>query len=96
LILPFFALIIGIVLAFALNLGISIVGLFLGLSLVLRAYDSVEVVTTTPLQLRTSRYLGNGAAFDTHCHNSGRYLYFFPWNSRTMSSMGKRFQLMSH
>ncbi|MBZ6375471.1 MAG: hypothetical protein LBE67_10860 [Kocuria palustris] len=59
LILPFLALIIGIVLIFSLNLGISIVGLFLGLSLVLRAYDSLEVITTPPLQLQTIWHLGN-------------------------------------
>jgi hypothetical protein len=56
LLLSFFALIIGIVVVLALNLGIIVVGLLLDLiivflGLVLPAHDNLEIITATPLQL---------------------------------------------
>lgn len=91
--LPFFALIIDIVVvvALVLNLGIIIVGLLLGLilvflGLVLSAHDNLEIITATPLQLQAFWYLSNDATLMITA--TIVYLYFFPWHSRTMSSNG--------
>lgn len=95
--LPFFALIIDIVVVVALVLnlgiviGIIIVGLLLGLilvflGLVLPAHNNLEIITATPLQLQAFWYLSNDATLMINA--TIVYLYFFPWHSRTMSSIG--------
>lgn len=66
--------------------ALGLIVVFLGL--VLPAHDNLEAITATPLQLQTFWYLNlsNDAALMTAAII--RYLYFFPWHSRTMSSMG--------
>lgn len=96
---PFFALIIIIVVVVVLAhtlgiiIGIIMVGLLLGLilvflGLVLPTHHNLEIIAATPLQPQTFWYLRNDAALmitaTIWCLN------FFPWHSRTMSSIGEK------